>query len=202
MKWRILTLAAVLILGGVGRVSAGLYTGVAPESPPIYDLGVDPLYTFTFSDLYGNVGSGSLFATGNHSVAGMLTLTGTNGYAPLGVYTLLPAGPGYTVSPSGYWAVDNLIYPNNDAFGAATSYVDNYGLLFGNGVDEINIWGNGGATNYTFGTSGPNGFWYDGGGTGTFTLTLVASPVPEPASVAVWSLLGMCIAGWSWRRKK
>ena len=48
-------------------------------------------------------------------------------------------------------------------------------------------------------------------GNGGFSLALgangsgvqtVAQAVPEPASIAIWSLLGMCLAGYAYRRRK
>jgi hypothetical protein len=93
-----------------------------------------------------------------------------------------------------------LVYPANDANAWGTSppsYLDALGLLFGAGAIEINIWGNGGLSNYNFG--GYNGGLQVNNGSGTFSLTEV---VPEPASFAAWTLMGLCIAGWSWRRKR
>ncbi|HUT91559.1 MAG TPA: PEP-CTERM sorting domain-containing protein [Thermoguttaceae bacterium] len=42
--------------------------------------------------------------------------------------------------------------------------------------------------------------WHLGAGDGSFQLTQHA--VPEPASLAIWSLLGLGIAGLRWRRRK
>jgi hypothetical protein len=75
------------------------------------------------------------------ATAGTLTVTGGH---DVGSYPLYPEGPAAVDSPSGYFEVDNLLYPSVDPT------IDMYGLLFTNGSTfEINIWGNG-AGNYEF----------------------------------------------------
>jgi hypothetical protein len=64
----------------------------------------------------------------------------------VGTYELIPNPnpPGPFISPSGAFIVDNQLFPGKDPL------LDLYGLLFiGNGV-EINIWGNGPSTPYSY----------------------------------------------------
>jgi hypothetical protein len=108
--------------------------------------GFEPLFDFTFAigpdTGYGSLntidaGNGQFLAT-----AGTLTVTG-GGEA--GSYSLYPdpIGPSATISPSGFFIYDNVLYPSIDPV------IDLDGLLFtGNGL-EINIWGNGPGS-YTF----------------------------------------------------
>jgi hypothetical protein len=58
------------------------------------------------------------------------------GGADVGVYPLWPGGPSITLSPSGFFEFDNLLYPSMDPL------IDNDGLLFIGGGLEINIFSN------------------------------------------------------------
>lgn len=56
----------------------------------------------------------------------------------------------------------------------------------------------------TFGYLAPGGlppfaYWDN---TGTLTVSLIVEAVPEPASLAVWSVLGMAGVGLGWRRRR
>ena len=176
---------------------------------------MDPEFTFTFSG-GGSSGFGVLSAVNSglgdgslHVIAGSLTVTSSSdGNASVGTYTLLPAGPGITTSPSGAFLVDNLIYPANNAFsgvnpgfGSNPSFLTNFGLLFGppstGSQQEINIWGNGNG-DFAFFTFN-NGYNIQTGSGVTFTL----APVPEPSGLVVFgaaTLAGVAFCGW--RRRK
>ena len=196
--------ALALLVGGVGKVQAGQYT-------------------FTYSDPSGDVGYGTLTVVpsglGDDSLwatSGSLTVTSSaNSDIAVGTYSLLAAGPTVTNSAGGLFIVDNLIYPANDAGSGVNngtgglasipnpSYLDEGGLLFGppgtGSQEQINIWGNGGANNYEFGSAA------GGADTiiatdGTFTLTAV----PEPSTVSM-AAAAICVGiayGWSRGRKR
>ncbi len=54
------------------------------------------------------------------------------------------------------------------------------------------------ANNY-LGLESPGGDRY---GLGEVRFTEAAAPVPEPASIAIWSILGLCLAGYGYRRRR
>lgn len=94
----------------------------------------------TTETAYGSVnvtdqGGGVWLAT-----SGSLTITGG---ADLGTWSLIPGGPGITLSPLGRFDYDNVITPS------ANPALDVDGLLFGTATEEINVWGNS-PSNYSF----------------------------------------------------
>ena len=105
----------------------------------------EPLFDFTFAIGPDN-GYGALNSTDNGdgvflATAGTLTVTGGQ---DVGSYPLYPDGPAEVDSPSGFFLVDNLVYPSVDPG------IDNGGLLFLSPPDfEINIFSNG-PDNYQF----------------------------------------------------
>ncbi len=109
-----------------------------------------------------DLGGGSWLAT-----SGNLTVTGGS---DVGSYTLIPGGPGVTLSPLGSFLYDNVIYPS------ANPALDVDGLLFGTSGKEINVWGNS-TNNYSF---------YDSTATGNYGTVLTATGVlnfqPAPAA--------------------
>ena len=124
----------------------------------------EPLFNFAFA-IGPDAGYGNLSTTDNGNgeflaTAGTLTVTGGK---DVGSYPLYPDGPTEVDSPSGYFFIDNLLYPSVDP------PIDNGGLLFATSTDfEINIFSNG-PDNYQF---------YDNTGynnTGT-SFTLDAAP--------------------------
>jgi hypothetical protein len=177
--------------------------------------GIDPPYFFTYSDLAGDIGYGTLDATNSGLGDGSLLVTGgtliltasSDGNGSIGTYSLIPEGPGAVVSPSGLFAVDDLIYPANNAANGVNpnisgnpSYLTNWGLLFGQpgtgSQNEVNIYANGG---------GDYALWSEAGGSynitnssgGTFALVAL----PEPASLTLLGLGAAAIAVYSRRRK-
>jgi hypothetical protein len=164
--------------------------------------------------LSGDAGYGVLNAVpdglgddGMHAISGSLTVTSSaGGLLPLGTYPLLSAGPGVTTSPNGGFVVDNLIYPANDAGSGANngadgfppisspSYLDVFGLLFGKGGAEINIYGNGGG-DYAFLFENPGlGGAFAGG---TFTLATL-----EPTGLTLLGVGAAGLIGAAWRRRR
>ncbi len=190
MKRTTWMLAALALLFGVGQAKAG------------------PMYSFNYSDgtntasgtvttVDSGLGDGSLLATSG-------TLTVTSG-AATGVYSLIPEGPAVSLSPSGAFLVDDLIYPNNNAasgvnpaIGSNPSFLTNWGLLFGGAGLEINIFGNGGG-DYAFLAFSTNtgGFPVFQGSGGAFSLTAT----PEPTTLAVFGALAVGAFGVRRRMK-
>jgi hypothetical protein len=185
-------------------------------------------FAFTYSDTAGNAAHGEITGTASGisdsiwAKSGWMDVTassGTNaaGFVATGMFDLRSSygtatiGPGSLTgsstnayTPSQFFWVDNLAFPNNDAAGygaggipANPAYLDNWGLILTNdpvsnphGQTEINIWGNGNG-DYAFVSglqtgSGNPSFNINAGG--TFKM----SPVPEPATLA---LLGTAVLG-------
>jgi hypothetical protein len=172
------------------------------------------MFTFTYSDPFGNAGYGTLNSMDSGLGDGSLfvtsgTLTVTSG-AIAGDYTLIPAGPSPSISPEGAFIVDNLIYPSNNAgdgvnpgfsygFTSGPSYLTVFGLLFGNGAgEEINIWGIGN-NDYDFYGYSPSGGYNPAVTGGEFTLS---AATPEPAGLTLLGVSLMVLGGYGWRRRK
>lgn len=155
-------------------------------------------FTFTFSNTGGDAATGVLTVVdqGNGSylaTLGTFDLTASSTPAvAVGDYGLIAGGPGPTYSPSGAFLFDNLLYPGQ------TPVLDTYGLLFGNITDEINIWGNSTASDYTYYVwdSSSSSYVVAAGGTGTFDLT-----TPEPVSMLLFGTF-LSLAGGLLGRKK
>jgi hypothetical protein len=210
MKKVLLGLVALsLIIGSSERANAAL-AGTVFDQPPLnngYVGGADPLFTFSYTDVTGaDKGFGTLNGTtdpGNgelYITSGDLTVTnsteGLSGTYPIILNPPLGTPPGQATSPSGFFIYDNVLYPVPGSTPPDPPQIlDNLGLLFvGSGL-EINLFdtGGGGAFPYSL---------YTNGGLVVPVSFTAAIVTPEPASLAVWSLLGLCVAGWSWRRSK
>ena len=121
------------------------------------------LFDITF-DIQGNSGSGVLTATknldGTYLVTAASVLVTAGSWSSVTPYILAPNNDNFgTFGPYGQSSVghfsggadiiyDNIVYPNN------TPYLDNDGLAFwttsGTAGLGFNLWGNSGATDYTF----------------------------------------------------
>jgi len=146
-------------------------------------LGFAPLFDASFSFTIGaDAGYGTWSTTaqangGFLATAGTLTVTATDDGNNLGLYTVYPGGPSVTVSPSGGFNYDNLLYPSSIpvlSTGGGPLFINSSGF-------EINLWGNGApADNYSFyGSSAANGYSYPYQDTGTpFTLNMSTAPDP------------------------
>jgi hypothetical protein len=170
-------------------------------------------YDFSYSDPYGDVGSGTLSGLVDQGggvflvTAGDLNLTGSSdGNASVGSYSLLPAGPGQTIVEVGGGTncqVDNLIYPAGNAPGVPSpSFLDNSGLIFENPDTKsqfgINIYNNNGE--YDYGVFGGN--WVLNHAGGTFTLTPASAPVPEPITFLTGLMVVSGIGAYVRRRTR
>jgi hypothetical protein len=223
MKSGFFCAALVGLLGSVGHAHADFVTGSVTGSGIIGSAGGDdPLFNFTYSDPYGNSGYGQLstvpsgFGDGSFwATSGTLILTQSSDHnASVGTYSLLAEGPGPAISPSGLFAVDNLIYPGNNAAGghnnsgtygvgiiSGPSELTIYGLVFGQpgtgSQSEINIWGVGNDS-YALWSEANGSYNIQISSGGSFTLTAN----PEPASLTLLGLGLACVAGYTWRRRK
>lgn len=153
--------------------------GSTPSNPPVISpsgsSGLDPLFSFTFA-IGSDTGSGSLSTIdlgGGQFLATSGTLTVTGG-ADAGTYALLAGGPGATISPSGAFSFNDVIYPSSDPT------LDVYGLLFTGGGLEINIFGNS-PGNYNFDSWNGSSLNVQDNGSGPVTFT----QTPEPSTLAL-----------------
>src|ERR1017187_6287672 len=126
-----LILFAALVLGITTQAGAGLYT-------------------ITFNDGNGNVGSGQVdveLAINNYYAAsGSLTVTAGQAIGNWNLYTTggYTTYPNHLTSPAGAFYYNNAVYPTaNPQYPTANPLLDEYGLLFTqNNGNELNFWGN------------------------------------------------------------
>lgn len=150
------------------------------------------MFTFSYTDGFGTVATGNLVANDigggiMHCTAGDITVSA----GPLaGAYMTLSAiGPGVTTSPMGLFNVDNLLYPGSPT-------LDSSGLLFSDGVSEMNIWNDGGGVAYTLWVgNGGAGYFYQGSQAGAF---VISPSVPAPGAAAA---LGVGLLASARRRR-
>ncbi|MFT3684748.1 MAG: hypothetical protein QM783_07415 [Phycisphaerales bacterium] len=167
----------------INRLSVPALVGVLAVAAGTSVASAD-LFTFTYTDTNGVVAGGNLDATDNGD--GTLTcVTGDITFSAGPIAGTFPLFPGSGYSPSGGYIFNNILYTGPVS-------LDGYGLLFRDTVtgQEMNIWGNGGATNYTLHSQ----MGYVSEYNGTFILTAV----PAPASAAA---LGVGLLASSRRRR-
>jgi hypothetical protein len=207
---QLLQVTVAMALAAIGLFADGITAGTPvpgglSASAPSGD---DPMYFYTFSDIFGDAGFGTLSAvpsTGDSLLvtSGTLDVTSSQDLnVAVGLYQILPEGPAISNSPSGFFQVDDLIYPNDDALavtaygttGAPGGFLDLGGLVFGptggsgsGSETEVNIFGgNGSDSNDAFQAcitcSGGSASYSINQGSGVnFTLT----PIPEPRAVVI-----------------
>ena len=135
-------------------------------------------YSITFNDGIpgGSSANGLIDVSGTTAVDGWLTVT--SGPQSPGTYDLIP-GSGTIYGGGGGFNYDNQVLVGSHPF------LDNSGLLFGNGTVLLNLWGNNGQTGfaeYSFYGVPPA---YSPEVNGTATLTAV----PEPTTMIAGALL-------------
>ena len=151
--------------------------------------------SFDFS-IGADVGHGTVDATslgGGAYVANSGTVDVTassNGGGAVGIWTLYPGGPSVLTSPSGAFTYDNTITPANDPT------LDLNGLLFTQGADELNIYGNS-PDNYGFYTYQNSGYAIQDASVPGSSFTITS--VPEPVTL---SLFGAGLAGAAALRRR
>lgn len=147
---------------------------------------------------------GDITAVGGLSIisAGGGSYTATSGYVDIsggaypGDYDLVanPAGTGLAISPLGFFAYDDLYFPNQPA-----AFLDYFGLLFKNPANnfEVKLWGVGDSTYYMMGAS-PAGFvdW----GTDAGFKPNSADPSSIPDGGRTIAMLGMSLLILRWMR--
>lgn len=178
------TLFFTMLIGSAsfGSIADGNAT---PCQGGIFPGGEDPAFSFTFTA--GTLsGSGELQATANGDgtytvISGSGIVNGTPVYLLHNIISN-PSPPNVQTSPLGSFYFDNQIKPGQNPL------LDTYGLLFATDTGlEVNIWGDGlGAYSY-YESSVKQVYSTAIDRSATFTLIQV---VPEPATIAVWSLLG------------
>ena len=223
--------ALALTLGGMGQVKAAFIpVGGTPVTGETSlsggPAGPDPIFVFNFTDASGDVGhatlntlasglgDGSYFAT-----SGSLTMTSPAGVA--GTYSLITTPPSPSISPSGLFDVDNLLYPDDNAAsgkwnGVASnyaggspisgpSYLDIFGLLFGQpgtgSQAEINIYGVGNGA-YAFYTEVNGGYNIQQGGGGGVSNLTDPPAAPEPASLTLLVVGGVSLLAYAGLRRR
>jgi hypothetical protein len=168
-------------------------------------LGITHQASATFYDINfdlgaGNIGTGQFQVQANiddtyYASSGTLDISGG---AAAGIWTLYAAGgnttfPDYLTSPGGGYWYNNAVYIDdvNPQFPCTDPLLDNYGLLFVQGGNELNLWANANGS-YTLG--GSVGGWQNfnvalaiGGGSGSPGINFLQ--VPEPTA-AVLLILG------------
>lgn len=123
--------------------------------------------------------------------------------AAAGNWSLYSAGgtttyPGYFTSPAGAYWYNNAFYPAgvNPQYPGLNTPLDNYGLLFTQGSNELNLWGNADGSFTLHGSI--NGFQnfnapiFTAGGPGTPVIGFI--PIPEPASATLAAVGGLLFA--------
>lgn len=162
-------------------------------------------FNITFDLGQGDTGSGLidiLQGTNGNAFAAAGFLTISSG-AAAGNWTLYSAEgattyPDYLTSPAGAYWYNNAFYPDgvNPQYPTINSPLDNYGLLFTQGSNELNLWGNADGSFTLHGSI--NGFQnfntqiFPAGGPGTPVISF--TPTPEPTASALVAFGGLLVA--------
>ena len=153
------------------------------------------MYNWTLSGL--NTGSGQLTVDSSNNIT---SFTGSINGNPV---TLLGGQPGVsTLSPSGLFSYDNVLYPLSDAAscaGPVGGLVDCSGILFTYLGGEGNIWFNG-DPDYGFG-------YETGGAFGALdfngNIFAITQEVPEAGSLVILAAGLLCVFGFvAFRRRE
>jgi len=188
---------------------------VALVSLSALGLRADVGYSFTSADGKTNADvwlSGLTSGPDNSFLVTSGTLTvdnSSNPLLPLDTYSLIFIGSSANWSSTKAFVVDDLLYPGDDAASGPNhgdmsgnpSYLTWWGLLFGDGgTTEINIWGNGGADNYSLvmGLPDRNYPLTENGITGAFGPISDPLPLPESGTIlllSVMAALGLGLPG-------
>lgn len=162
-------------------------------------------FDITFDLGQGDTGSGQIDIlpdlNGNFFAASGYLNIGSG--AAAGNWSLYSAGgattyPGYLTSPTGAYWYNNAFYPDgaNPQYPGVNTPLDNYGLLFTQGSNELNLWGNADGSFTLHGSI--NGFQnfntqiFPAGGPGTPVISF--TPAPEPAASALVAFGGLLVA--------
>lgn len=124
---------------GVFGIAAALVLGMAVQARASVVL--DLSFSDSANTVTGQFTADSMGGDEYHATSGTLDVSASSNPNLVGVYTLVAGGPGVTLSPSGSFLYNNILYSPGDP------YVDYYGLLAcssASGV-EINIWSDNGA---------------------------------------------------------
>lgn len=162
-------------------------------------------FNITFDLGQGDTGSGQIDVVpdlGGNLFAASGYLTISSG-AAVGNWSLYSAGgattyPGYLTSPAGAYWYNNAFYPAgaNPQYPATTTALDSYGLLFTQGSNELNLWGNADGSFTLHGSI--NGFQnfntpiFTVGSPGTPVINII--PAPEPSTAALVAFGGLLCA--------
>jgi uncharacterized protein (TIGR03382 family) len=162
------------------RLAAPLAAAVALAALAAPALAEDSVFTFTYSDPI-TLATGSVLASDNGdgsftAYSGTLTITGTTFD---GVYSLWenPTAPAPAYSPTGMFIIDNQVFPGT------SSMIDWYGLLFTDGLREVNLWGNGEGNPWSLWSSAGSSYDYSSDA-GTVEYTQ-GPAVPAPGALAL-----------------
>ncbi len=155
----------------------------------------------------GEIGAGGGGAGGiGGDAAGTDFWTGVGGAGGIGVDLGSYFGLGASIGDAGYFA--------GGGGGAAFLSGGSGGLGGGGaggtfpdatapGTNGLATTGGGGGGDYNeSGFPNVNGSGTGGSGIVILSFTAAAEVVPEPASIAIWSFLGLCLAGYGYRRRR
>lgn len=155
--------------------NTSLVTGTLTFATQIYQfskvIGSVKIYDFTYNSTDGNTAKGTIYCKANGDgtytvVSGSMTVSASSNPAIVGVYSIYlnPSGFATTSSPSGRFRYNNKLFP------VAACTLDTDGLLFTLGSTEINIWGNGSPTTYSFYAAVSSGYNPASDNHGTFVI--------------------------------